>query len=52
MMPKDTQVVGHVTVAQIRNKEQKESQVGIAFDHAVMKTGDEYCSLRRCRYKR
>ena len=41
VMPKNTQVVGHITVAQMRNKEQKESQVGIAFDHAVMKTGGE-----------
>lgn len=40
VVPKDTQVVGHVTEAQARNKEQKESQVGIAFDHAVMKNGD------------
>jgi len=41
LMPKNTQIVGHITVAQMRNKEQKESQVGIAFDHAVMKTGGE-----------
>src|SRR6266851_8305749 len=41
VMPQNTQVVGHITVAQMRNKEQKESQVGIAFDHAVMKTGGE-----------
>jgi hypothetical protein len=39
VVPKDTKVVGHVTEAQARNKEQKESQVGIAFDHAVMKNG-------------
>ena len=39
VVPKDTQVVGHVTEVQTRNKEQKESQVGIAFDHAVMKDG-------------
>ena len=41
VVPKNTQVVGHITVAQMRNKDQKESQVGIAFDHAVMKTGGE-----------
>jgi len=41
VVPKNTQVVGHITVAQMRNKEQKESQVGIAFDHAVMKPGGE-----------
>ena len=37
---KDTKVVGHVTEAQARSKEQKESQVGIMFDKAVTKTGD------------
>jgi hypothetical protein len=36
IVPKNTKVVGRVTEAQARNKEQKESQVGIAFDHAVM----------------
>lgn len=41
IVPKDTKVVGHVTEAQPRSKEQKESQVGIAFDHAVMKNGGE-----------
>ena len=40
VVPKDTRVVGHVTEARARNKEQKESQVGIAFDHAVLKSGD------------
>jgi hypothetical protein len=39
LVPKDTKVMGHVTEAQARNKEQKESQVGIAFDRAVMKNG-------------
>ncbi|MFZ0420580.1 MAG: TrbI/VirB10 family protein [Candidatus Sulfotelmatobacter sp.] len=39
LVPKDTKVMGHVTEAQPRNKEQKESQVGIAFDRAVMKDG-------------
>ncbi len=37
VMPKDTKVLGHVTEAQARSKEQPESQVGIAFDHAVVK---------------
>ena len=41
VVPKDTKVVGHVTEAQARSKEQKESQVGIAFDHAVMKNGGD-----------
>jgi hypothetical protein len=40
LVPKDTKVVGHVTEAQARSKEQKESVVGIAFDHAVMKSGE------------
>jgi hypothetical protein len=40
LVPKDTKVVGHVTEAQARSKDQKESQVGIAFDHAVTKSGD------------
>ncbi len=41
IVPKDTKVVGHVTEAQARTKEQKSSQVGIAFDHAVMKNGGD-----------
>src|SRR5580698_2966490 len=41
IVAKDTEVVGHVTEAQARNKEQKESEVGITFDHAVMKNGSE-----------
>ncbi|HSV25361.1 MAG TPA: hypothetical protein VLJ17_20335, partial [Xanthobacteraceae bacterium] len=41
VIPKDTKVVGHVTEVQARSKEQKESQVGIAFDHAVMKNGED-----------
>jgi hypothetical protein len=40
IVPKDTEVIGHVTQAQARNKEQKESELGIAFDQAKMKTGD------------
>jgi hypothetical protein len=39
VIAKDTEVVGHVTEAIAHNKEQKESQLGIAFDHAVMKGG-------------
>lgn len=37
IVPKDTKILGHITEAQARNKEQKESQLGIAFDHAVVK---------------
>lgn len=40
LLPKNTKVVGHVTEVQAHTKEQKESQLGIAFDHAVMKNGD------------
>ena len=40
LVAKDTKVIGHVTEAQARNKEQKESELGIAFDHAVTKTGE------------
>jgi hypothetical protein len=39
LVPKDTKVTGHVTEAQARSKDQKESQVGIAFDHATLKDG-------------
>jgi hypothetical protein len=41
LMPKDTKVVGHVTEAQPRTKEEKESQLGITFDHAVLKDGGD-----------
>jgi hypothetical protein len=41
IVAKDTKVLGHVTEAQPRSKEQNESQVGIAFDRAVMKNGSE-----------
>lgn len=41
IIPKDTKVVGRVTEAQSRSKEQKESQLGIVFDRAVMKTGGD-----------
>jgi hypothetical protein len=37
VVPRDTRVLGHITEAQARSKDQTESQVGIAFDHAVMK---------------
>ena len=40
LVPKDTKVTGHVTEAQARSKDQKESQVGIAFDHAALKEGN------------
>lgn len=37
LVPKDTKVLGHITQAQPRSKEQPQSEVGIAFDHAVVK---------------
>ncbi len=40
LVPKDTKVIGHVTEVQARNKEQKESELAIAFDHTVTKTGE------------
>jgi len=36
IVPKDSKVVGHVTEAQARHKDQKESQLSIAFDQAVV----------------
>ena len=41
LVPKDTKVMGHITEAQARTKEQKESQLGIAFDHAILKDGTQ-----------
>jgi hypothetical protein len=40
IVAKDTKVVGHITEAQARSKEQKESQVAIAFDRMVPKNGE------------
>jgi hypothetical protein len=40
LVAKGTKVIGHVTQAQGRTKEQRESEVGIAFDHAATKSGD------------
>lgn len=39
LVPKDTEVLGHVTEVQARNKEQKESQLGIVFDRTDTKSG-------------
>jgi hypothetical protein len=41
LVPKDTKIVGHVTEAQPRTKDQKESQLGITFERAVMKEGGD-----------
>jgi hypothetical protein len=40
IVPKDTKIVGHVTEAQARTKEQKESELGIAFDDAMATHGE------------
>lgn len=40
LVPKDTKVTGHVTEAQARNKEEKQSELAIAFDHANVKGQD------------
>jgi hypothetical protein len=40
IMPKDTKIVGHITEVQARTKEQKESQLAIVFDHAVLPSGE------------
>jgi hypothetical protein len=40
-VPRGSRIVGHVTEAQARTKEESESAVGIAFDHAVLKDGRE-----------
>jgi hypothetical protein len=37
IVPKDTKITGHVTEVQARSKEQKESQLAIAFDQAMLK---------------
>jgi hypothetical protein len=41
ILAKDTKVMGHVTEAQARSKEQKESQLAVLFDHAVTKNSGD-----------
>jgi hypothetical protein len=41
IVSKDTKILGHVTAAQPHTKEQKDSQLAIAFDRAVEKNGTE-----------
>ena len=41
VLKKGTRLVGHVTQTQARASGQTESQLGIVFDHAVLKNGDE-----------
>jgi hypothetical protein len=41
VLPKGSKIVGRVTQAQARSKEQHESQLGVAFDHAILKDGTQ-----------
>src|SRR5260221_1095182 len=41
VLPKGSRIVGKVTQAQARGKGQDESQLGIAFDHAILKDGSQ-----------
>jgi len=41
VLPKGSKIVGKVTQAQARAKGQDESQLGIAFDHAILKDGSQ-----------
>jgi hypothetical protein len=41
VVPKDTKVIGHVTEAQARAKGEKQSELAIAFDHAILKDGQD-----------
>ncbi|MBZ5689356.1 MAG: hypothetical protein LAP86_30510 [Acidobacteriia bacterium] len=41
VLPKGSKIIGHVTEAKARTKEEPESAVGIIFDHAVLKDGRE-----------
>ena len=41
LVPKDTKVIGHVTEVQARTKGEKESELAIAFDHAILKNGQD-----------
>src|SRR6266481_7890576 len=41
VIPKGSKLVGHVTECKQRSKEEKESALGIAFDKAILKNGEE-----------
>jgi hypothetical protein len=41
VLKKGTHLVGHVTQAQARAKDQAQSQLGVVFDHAVLSNGQE-----------
>lgn len=41
VIPKGTRLIGHVTQCKERSKEEKESELGIVFDRAILKHGEE-----------
>lgn len=41
VIPKGSKLIGHVTQAKARAKGQSESELGIVFDHALLKNGQE-----------
>jgi hypothetical protein len=41
VIPRGTKLIGHVTECKQRSKEEKESTLGIVFDKAVLKNGEE-----------
>jgi len=41
VIPKGSKLVGHVTEAKAQSKQQATSELGIAFDHAILKNGEE-----------
>jgi hypothetical protein len=41
VLPKGSKIVGRVTHTQARTKGQEESQLGLAFDHAILKDGTQ-----------
>jgi len=41
VIPKGSKIVGHVTSAKAHTKEQAQSELGVAFDHAVLKDGSQ-----------
>jgi hypothetical protein len=41
VVPKGSKLVGHVTEVKQQSKEQHDSKLGIAFDHAILKNGTQ-----------
>ena len=41
VIPKGSKLIGHVTAVKAHSKEQANSELGIAFDHALLKNGTE-----------